>query len=72
MSFADHGKGVPEEELPLITNKFYRGKSVRSSDKGGSGLGLYISSELMGKMSGELICSCSDKGFTVTLMILLS
>ncbi|MBQ4364403.1 MAG: HAMP domain-containing histidine kinase [Oscillospiraceae bacterium] len=72
MAITDHGAGVPEDELTLITNKFYRGKSVRSSDKGGSGLGLYIASELMAKMNGELICSCSDKGFTVTLMILLS
>ena len=72
MAITDHGPGVPEDELTLITNKFYRGKAVRSSDKSGSGLGLYTASELMAKMNGELICSCSEKGFTVKLMILLS
>ncbi len=72
MSVTDHGAGVPEDELGLITNKFYRGRSVRSSDKSGSGLGLYIASELMAKMNGELICSSDGRGFTASLMILLS
>ncbi|MBR4759276.1 MAG: HAMP domain-containing histidine kinase, partial [Lachnospiraceae bacterium] len=49
MTIRDHGEGAPEEELPLLTNKFYRGKK-RAADKEGSGLGLYISSELMKKM----------------------
>ncbi|MBQ5311273.1 MAG: HAMP domain-containing histidine kinase [Oscillospiraceae bacterium] len=72
MSFTDHGKGVPEDELGLITNKFYRGRDVRSSDKGGSGLGLYISAELTARMNGELICSSNGEGLTVTLLIPLS
>ena len=72
MSFTDHGKGVPEDELDLITNKFYRGRDVRSSNTDGSGLGLYISAELMARMGGELICSSRGDGLTVTLFIPLS
>ena len=72
MSFTDHGKGVPEDELGLITNKFYRGRDVRSSDADGSGLGLYISAELIARMKGELICSGNGDGLTVTLLIPLS
>jgi signal transduction histidine kinase len=71
MSVRDHGEGVPAEEIDLITSKFYRGKK-NSVGKDGSGLGLYIASELMGKMNGELICSCPGNGFCVTLMIPLS
>ena len=71
MSLRDYGNGVPEEEIGLITGKFYRGKS-NSSGKDGNGLGLYISNELMNKMNGELICSCIEKGMTVTLMIPLA
>lgn len=71
MSLRDYGNGVPEEEIGLITGKFYRGKS-NSSGKDGNGLGLYISNELMNKMNGELICSCMENGLTVTLMIPLS
>lgn len=72
LSITDYGKGVPADELDLIMNKFYRGKNVKDSDIDGSGLGLYIASELMAKMNGELICSSKGKGLTVTLMILLS
>lgn len=70
MKIRDHGEGVEEEELPLLTNKFYRGKK-RAADKEGSGLGLYISGELMKKMKGQLILSC-DNGFVVTLLLPLA
>lgn len=72
MSIRDYGEGVSEDEINLITNKFYRGKIGKNSGKDGSGLGLYIASELMAKMNGELVCSCRDKGLTVTLLIPLS
>ena len=71
MSLRDYGSGVPEEEISLITGKFYRGKS-NSVGKDGNGLGLYISNELMNKMNGELICSGIEKGLTVTLLIPLA
>ncbi|SEG35154.1 HAMP domain-containing protein [Eubacterium ruminantium] len=75
MSIRDHGPGVPEEELELITNKFYRGKKVEKTRKEGSGLGLYISRNLMHKMNGELICRNGDEesgGLVITLVIPLS
>lgn len=72
MSIKDSGGGVPEEELALITNKFFRGSAGKSSGKEGSGLGLYIASALMAKMNGELICSSDGTGLTVTLLIPLS
>ena len=71
MKIIDHGEGVEEEELSLITNKFFRG-TKNTADKEGSGLGLYISSGLMEKMNGQLICSNEEEGFSVTLMIPLA
>lgn len=71
MDIRDFGSGVPTEEIDLITNKFYRGKT-NTKGKDGSGLGLYISSELMKKMNGQLICSSEGDGFEVTLMIPLA
>ncbi len=72
MSIADHGPGVEEDELELITNKFYRGKRWKESKAEGSGLGLYIAKTLMEKMDGELIPESNGDGFTVILMIPLS
>ena len=69
MKIRDYGPGVPEDELDLITNKFYRGKNQQDSNADGSGLGLYIARILMEKMNGELIPSNQDKGFAVTLLI---
>ena len=72
MQIRDYGPGVPEEELQLITNKFYRGKGVEDIKKEGSGLGLYISKTLMEKMNGEMVCKSEGDGFTVILLIPLS
>lgn len=38
----DNGKGVEEEELPRLFERFYRTKEARGQDKKGSGLGLSI------------------------------
>lgn len=48
----DYGSGIPEENLPFITQKFYRGNNVEGIQ--GSGLGLYIVSYLSSRMNAEL------------------
>lgn len=40
MTFRDSGKGIPDEDIPFIFDKFYRGHNCGSEQ--GSGLGLYI------------------------------
>ena len=72
MQIKDYGPGVPTAELDLITNKFYRGKDWKDTDKEGHGLGLYIAKSLMNKMSGDLIVESDGNGFAVTLVIPLS
>lgn len=72
MQIRDYGPGVPKEELPLITNKFYRGKGMEEIKKEGSGLGLYISKTLMEKMNGEMVCKSEGNGLMVVLLIPLS
>ena len=71
MCIRDYGPGVPDSELDLITNKFYRGKAQSESGTEGSGLGLYIAKSLMEKMNGSLICE-SDNGLAITLVIPLA
>ena len=72
VTIRDYGPGVPESEIDLITNKFYRGKDQKNGKQEGSGLGLYIAKTLMEKMNGELIIESSGKGFEVTMLIKLS
>ena len=63
--FRDFGPGIPEEEIPFITGKFYRGKNV--GDESGSGLGLYIVKELTEKMGGTLKLYNKDPGLDVVI-----
>ncbi len=68
----DYGKGVEEEELIHLTNKFYRGKNALTQKQSGSGLGLYISAHIMEKMGGNLRCYNYSDGFAVELMFPLA
>lgn len=47
----DSGKGIPENEIPLIFNRFYR---IEGSGTGGIGLGLAIVKELVNVMGGKV------------------
>ncbi len=71
MEISDLGGGVAEDEIDLLTVKYYRGKN-NTDGKDGSGLGLYISSELMKRMNGNLSCAQIKDGLSVTLLIPLS
>ena len=62
----DFGPGIRDEEIPFVTNKFYRGKDV--GDENGSGLGLYIVKELMTKMGGDVRIYNKDPGLEVVLV----
>lgn len=66
----DFGGGVSAEELPLLKEKFKRGSNSKNID--GAGLGLYISSEFMTEMKGELIIENGQSGLKVTVKIALS
>jgi signal transduction histidine kinase len=47
----DSGKGIPENEIPLIFNRFYR---IGGTETGGLGLGLAIVKELVNVMGGRI------------------
>ncbi len=67
---SDRGPGVPEEELSLLTSKFYRGSAAANSAKDGSGLGLYLASRFMEKMGGGLeVRNREGGGLTVEIII---
>ena len=66
----DHGSGASDDELSLLTNKFFRGKNA--TDKSGYGLGLHISKALLEDMSGELSCENRAPGFAVRIRLRLA
>jgi len=51
---ADEGLGIPSSERERIFEKFYRLDPQQTRGVGGSGLGLYISRELVERMNGRL------------------
>lgn len=66
----DYGDGILPEDMPFVTQKFYRGKNV--GDKPGSGLGLYIVSYIMEKMKGGLILENHSNGLEAVLWLPLT
>ena len=66
VKFQDYGKGVSEEELPLITQKYYRGNNKKG--KSGAGLGLFLAKYFMEHMKGDMECY-NDNGFVVELFL---
>lgn len=66
IKISDEGPGVDEEELPLILEKFYRGKNTK--EKQGYGLGLYLVNYYMEKQGGGMEYY-NDNGFVVELHV---
>lgn len=54
LAIKDYGAGIPEEDLPLVTNRFYRVDKARSRKEGGNGLGLSIAKRLLDDYGGTL------------------
>jgi two-component system phosphate regulon sensor histidine kinase PhoR len=61
----DTGIGIPEEQIPRITERFYRVDAGRSRATGGTGLGLAIVKHALQRHEGTLrISSVEGKGST--------
>ncbi|MGH3103444.1 MAG: sensor histidine kinase [Gaiellaceae bacterium] len=72
-SVRDHGLGIPATEHDRIFEKFYRLDPQLTRGVGGSGLGLYISRELLRQMSGRIwVSSKPGQGSTFTFELPLT
>ncbi len=60
----DHGPGVPEDELPFIKYKFYKG----SSKARGSGIGLAVCDEIINSHNGTLDIGNAPGGGCVSII----
>lgn len=63
--FKDQGNGIPDEDIPFIFDKFYRGKNC--CNQPGSGLGLYIVKYLAEKMNGRILLHNRGDGLEAVL-----
>ena len=62
----DFGPGIPEDELPLVKKKFYKG----SSKARGSGIGLAVCDEIVQMHGGSLILKNHPDGGTMVTVCL--
>ena len=66
ITIRDYGPGVPEDELPFLKNKFYKG----SSKARGSGIGLAVCEEIVTRHEGRLdVGNAEGGGFQVSITI---
>ena len=72
---ADTGVGIPEEDIPMIFDRFYRVDKARSRADGGSGLGLSIVKSSVDRYGGEITARPRAEGgmeFTVTFALYIA
>ena len=62
----DFGPGIPEEELPFVKKKFYKG----SSKERGNGIGLAVCDEIVSLHNGWLIIENAEGGGTLVSILL--
>ena len=66
ITFRDHGHGIPEDELPHVKEKFYKG----SSKNRGTGIGLSVCDEIISRHNGSLeIANAEGGGCLVTIRL---
>lgn len=67
---ADNGEGIPEDVLPYIFERFYKGNPSRSRNEGGTGLGLSIAKGFVEAHGGSItVKSEKNKGTNFTISI---
>ena len=70
LSVSDNGIGIAPEDIPRVTERFYRVDKSRSRETGGTGLGLAIVKHVLFRHQAQLqIESEIGKGSTFKILI---
>ena len=60
ITICNEGKNIPEEEIPLIFQRFYRGKNVGEAE--GVGIGLYLARQIVEVQGGYIKVTSKGDG----------
>ncbi len=71
LEVSDTGIGIPNDELPRIFDRFYRGQNLRGDSHSGSGLGLSIAKWIIDEHAGT-ITAMSSEGIGTRMTISLA
>jgi signal transduction histidine kinase len=70
ITVTDEGVGIPEDQIPLLTEPFYMLDKARTRKHGGAGLGLALCSEIARAHNSELrITSKPGAGTSVSITL---
>ncbi|MBR2042767.1 MAG: HAMP domain-containing histidine kinase [Clostridia bacterium] len=58
------GAGIPEKDLPLIFDRFYKGDKARSANKDSTGLGLYLVKTIVKIHGGTVFVKSNENEYT--------
>jgi PAS domain S-box-containing protein len=74
ITIQDSGRGISEEDLPHIFERFYKADKARTHDnQGGSGMGLAITKKVFDIHNGDISAqSVPDEGTTITMRLPLA
>ncbi len=70
VSVHDNGKGIPDEDIEYIFDKFYQSKNQNTKKPLGSGLGLAICKQIVEKHNGKIRVAKSNKTGTTLVFTL--
>lgn len=70
IEISDTGPGIPEHEISRIWDRFYRIEKSRARKTGGSGLGLYITKQIIDSHHGRIkVNSIENQGSTFSVYL---
>jgi signal transduction histidine kinase len=66
----DRGVGIKTEDIPKVTEPFFRPDSSRQRDTGGYGLGLYLCKLIVDAHGGQIVIESEPGNGTKVIVIL--
>ena len=72
VSVSNLGETIPDEELPLLFDRFHKADHSRSQDREGVGLGLYIVKTILGNLKEDITVTSEDGVTTFTFTLSLA